>query len=209
MHICVFGAAGRTGRHIVDRALGHGHEVTAFVRETPLELENAEGVRVVRGDVLDYDAVFEAIAGCTAVAFALSHGSGSGRHIMEEGIGNVIHAMAEQGVSRLAAVSAAGTFSRTSKRLSIAARAMIATTLRPVYDDLEAMELLIMASDLDWTIVRPVGLSDDPPTGHYRISLDGSLLPKTSRIPRSDVAALVLKALETDTYWRRSVVIAE
>ena len=66
-----------------------------------------------------------------------------------------------------------------------------------------------MASDLDWTIVRPVGLTDEPASGSYRISRDGSLLPKATRISREDVAALVVKALETDIYHRRAVVIAQ
>ena len=43
---------------------------------------------------------------------------------------------------------------------------------------------------VSWTIVRPVGLSDEPATGRYRLSRDGSLLPKTSRVSRADVAAL-------------------
>jgi len=46
-------------------------------------------------------------------------------------------------------------------------------------------------------------------SGDYRISLEGALLPKASRIAREDVAALVLKSLETDTYHRRAVVIAQ
>jgi uncharacterized protein YbjT (DUF2867 family) len=66
-----------------------------------------------------------------------------------------------------------------------------------------------MASDLDWTIVRPVGLTDDPPSGTYRVSLDGQVPVKSSRISRADVASLVVKALETDAYWRRSVIIAD
>ena len=108
-----------------------------------------------------------------------------------------------------AAVSAAGTFARTDRALSLGYRALVATALRSIYDDLEAMEMRIMASDLDWTIVRPVGLTDDPASGDYRISLEGALLPKATRISREDVAALVLKSLETDTYHRRAVVIAQ
>ena len=106
-------------------------------------------------------------------------------------------------------MSAAGTFDRGSKLLSLTYRTLVAMTMRPIYDDLEAMERRIMASDLDWTIVRPYGLSDGPPTGDYRITLDGSLIPKASRITRADVAAVVVKALETDVYRRRAVVIAE
>lgn len=208
MRVLVIGAAGRTGKHVVERALGHGHDVTALVHDKPVEIANERLTSVV-GDVRDFDAINAAIAGKHAVAFAISHGSGSGPDIHEAGIANVIHAMAENMVSRLAAVSAAGTFARKDKNLSLAYRTLVATALRSAYDDLEAMELRIMASDLDWTIVRPVGLNDDPPSGQYRISLDGSLLAKSARISRADVASLVVKALETDTYWRRSVVIAD
>jgi putative NADH-flavin reductase len=208
MRVLVIGAAGRTGRQIVERALGHGHDVTAFVHKTPLDIVN-ERLTFVSGDVRDFDAVNAAVAGKQAVAYAVSQGSGSGSDIHEAGIANVIHAMAENVVSRLAAVSAAGTFARKDKNLSIAYRTLVATAMRSIYDDLEAMELRIMASDLDWTIVRPVGLTDTPPSGQYRVSLDGSLLSKAARISRADVASLVIKALETDTYWRRSVVIAD
>jgi len=207
LRILVFGAAGRTGRHVIEKALGHGHDVTAFIHTTPLALKNAKLTMVV-GDVRDFDAVSSAVAGHSAVAFALSQEGDGGRDIHEVGIANVMHAMAEKYVTRLAAVSAAGAFDRNNKKLSLGYRALVATALRQSYDDLEAMERRIMASDLDWTIVRPVGLSDDPPTGDYRISLDGSLLPKARRVTRADVAALVVKALETDTYWRRAVVIS-
>lgn len=203
MKLVVFGAAGRTGRHIVAAALGHGHVVTAFLHEHPLELRHSD-LKTVTGDIHDFDVVSSAVEGQTAVAFALS---GAGNH--ESGIANVVHAMAQHEVRRLAAVSAAGTFARSDPSLSLYYRTLIGTYLRSVYEDLEGMEMRIMAADLDWTIVRPVGLSDAPATGEYRLSLDGSLLPKTSRISREDVAGLVLKSLETDTYHRRSVVIAQ
>lgn len=206
MRLIVFGAAGRTGRLIVAKALGHGHSVTAFVRKTPLGPEHPRLTSVV-GDVRGADAVRRVMVDHDAVAFALSATKG-GAHIHEAGIANVIYAMAEQRVARLAAISAAGTFDRGDSRLSLGYRAMVATTLRAVYDDLEAMERRIMATDLAWTIVRPVGLTDEPATGHYRVSLDGSLLPKAKSISRGDVASLAVKALETDTYWRRAVVIA-
>jgi len=177
--------------------------VTAFVHNGPLGLE-PPGLTTLSGNILDLDAVSSAVAGQTGVAFALS---GAGNH--EPGVANVIHAMAEHGVRRLSAVSAAGTFARTDRALSLGYRALVATALRSTYDDLEAMEMRIMASDLDWTIVRPVGLTDDPASGDYRISLEGVLLPKATRISREDVAALGLKSLETDAYHRRAVVIAQ
>ncbi|NTU72471.1 MAG: NAD(P)H-binding protein [Coriobacteriia bacterium] len=203
MKLIVFGATGRTGRHVVEKALGHGHAVTAFTHSTPLAVSHAN-LSAVSGDARDFESVSAAVAGHTAVAFALS---GAGNH--EPAMANVIHAMAEHDVRRLSAVSAAGTFARNDKSLPLAYRALVATALRSAYDDLERMEQRIMASDLDWAIIRPVGLTDDPATGDYRVSLDGSLLSRSSRISREDVAGLVIKSLETDTYLRRSVVIAQ
>jgi putative NADH-flavin reductase len=208
MRVLVIGAAGRTGRLVVEQALGHGHDVTAFVRDTDLDAAHPR-LTHLRGDVLDFDAVSGAVAGHSALALAVGRGGRSAAGLHEAAAGNVIHAMALHGASRLAVLSAAGAFARTDPNLSFGFRAQIATTLRSLYDDLERMERRVMASDLDWTIVRPVGLSDTPATGHYRISRDGSIPAKVSRISRADVAAVMLKALETDLYRRRAVVVAQ
>jgi len=208
MHILVIGAAGRTGQEVVRQALGHGHQVRAFVRATALDVTHPR-LEVFSGDVLDFDSVSEAVKGVDAVIFALSSGGGKDVRVYSEGIGHVIHAMALHEVPKLVAVSAAGTFARKSSKISLGFRALIATALKGVYDDMERMEQRVAASGLDWTIVRPVGLSDGPLTGSYRISLDGTLLSKTNRVSRADLAAMCVKAATTRTYVRSTVVIAD
>ncbi len=208
MRLLVMGATGRTGREVVAQALAHGHEVTAFVHDVPPGIENA-GVREVSGDVLDFRAVSSAVLGQEAVVFALSHGRSAEGGVLANGIANIIHAMATYRVGKLVAVSAMGTFARNDRRLSLRYRTLVGTTLRSVYDDLEAMERRIMASDLDWTIVRPSGFTDGPLTGDYRISLGGEVLKGAKQISRADVAAFVLKAVGGSAYSRRAVTIAQ
>lgn len=205
MRILVIGAAGRIGRHVVEQALGHGHDVVGFVHSADLSVTHPR-LTVVRGDVRNADDVISAIDGCDAVAFAV--GSAAGAKVHSEGIANVLYGMALHGATRLVAVSAGGVFARTDRRLSLAFRALIATTLRAVYDDLERMEQLIAASGVEWTIVRPSGLSDEPASGHYRLARDGALLSKASRIARADVAGVVLKALETDAFVFQTLAVA-
>lgn len=207
MRVLVLGASGGTGREMVEQALSHGHVVTAFVHKRPLEITDAD-LTVVHGDVLEFVDVSSAMLGQDAVLSALSHGRGEKGKVLSDGIGNVIHAMATYRVNKLVAVSAAGTFDRGNKNLSLGYRALLGTTMRGVYDELEAMERRIMASDLDWTIVRPFGLTNGPLTGEYRVSLEGAVLPRARSISRADVAALALKALRGDTYSRRPVTIA-
>lgn len=206
MRVLVLGATGGIGRQLVMQAVGHGHDVTAFVHSTPLDLDLPGLVRVT-GDVLDFDAVSAAVSGHDVVFFALNNAPGARAGTLETGVGNVVHAMALHGVRRLVAVSASGVFARNDKRLSLGFRTMIRTVLRPTYDDLEAMERRVMASDLDWAIVRPAGLTDGELTGRYRVGIDGSVLPKATRISRADVAALMLKAASGERYLRRAVTI--
>jgi putative NADH-flavin reductase len=206
MRILVFGAAGRTGRHVVEQALGHGHDVTAFIHATPLALQDS-ALATAHGDVLDFDSVRAAVTGQDAVVSTLGMGRGAAGNPLSSGIANVIHAMTLEGVSRLAAASACGTFARKDKRLTFGFRTMIATVLKATYDELEEMEMRIMASDLEWTIVRPVGLTDGPLTGVYRVSLEGDVLPDAVAVSRADVAALLLKALTGETYLRRTVTV--
>jgi putative NADH-flavin reductase len=207
MRVLVIGAAGRTGRLVVDAALGHGHEVTAFTRTSALEVQHLR-LRPVHGDALDFDSVSAAVEGQDAVIVTLGRTAGSASALYEPAIGHVVHAMALHGVCRIAVLSAAGTFARTDSALGVKFRFQIATKLRSSYDDLEGMERRIMASALDWTVVRPFGLSDEPARGDYRISLTGELLPKAGRVPRGDVAGVLLKSVESDAYRRKTVVLA-
>ena len=205
MKVLVIGAAGRTGRLVVQAALGRGQEVTAFIHEHALDIDHAR-LTTAKGDVLDFDAVSSAVEGHDAVIVAIGRRQGSDS-LHEPAIANVIHAMALHGVSRLSVLSAAGTFARTDPRLSFGFRARIATTLRATYDDLERMEQRVMASALEWTIVRPVGLSDSPAEGTYRISITGELLAKAGTVPRGDVAGVLLKSVESDAYLRKTVAV--
>jgi putative NADH-flavin reductase len=58
---------------------------------------------------------------------------------------------------------------------------------------------------LDWTIVRPSGLTDTPRTGTYQAG--ENILAKTSRISRADVADLILKEVGQDTLTGKAVTI--
>ena len=51
----------------------------------------------------------------------------------------------------------------------------------------------VEASDLNWTILRPGGLTDDTGTGKVRIETT----PFSGPVPRDDVAASLLRSLPT------------
>ncbi|MDP2401636.1 MAG: NAD(P)H-binding protein [Actinomycetota bacterium] len=208
MRIAVIGATGRTGRHIVEQALGQGDDVVAFAR-TPETLGFVHPrLQAVAGDVRDVSSLRRAVKGCDAVASAIGDKPASRVDTYSVGIANLMEAMAEHDVMRLAAISAAGTFARNDRNLSAGYRLMMRAVLRGLYDDLERMETRIMASGMQWTIVRPSGLTDGPQTGEYRVGLDGKPLSAGGRISRADVAGYTLKSLKVDTWVGRAVTLA-
>jgi putative NADH-flavin reductase len=82
----------------------------------------------------------------------------------------------------------------------------LATVLKSSRDDHESQEAAVKESGLDWTIVRPSGLTDTPRTGTYQVG--ENILAETSRIARADVADLILKEVGQNTLIRKAVTIS-
>jgi len=207
MRILVLGASGGVGRQAVEQALGHGHEVVAFVRGPAGLNLRSERLAVVTGDVTQAADVQRAMEGIDTVISALGSRGERPVNVYSDGIANTIRAMTARGVRRLVVVSSSGVGADASE-LSLAARAMRKLpNMRAVYEDMERMEGDVMLSDLDWTIVRPAALTDGPFTGIYRV-VEGHSVPKGSKISRADVAALLVKCATGSLKVHRAIAAA-
>ena len=67
----------------------------------------------------------------------------------------------------------------------------------------ERAESILMASPLQWTIVRPTRLTDGPFTGTYQVA--ERLTTCGGKISRADVADLMVQAIGDSKYVRRAV----
>jgi putative NADH-flavin reductase len=206
VRLLVVGASGRTGRLLVAQALGHGHDVTAFVRDST-DAAPRERLRVMVGDASDPAALAPAIEGQEAVVSVLAARRGEPADIYADGTANLVRLMTARGVDRLVVASAAGVGGH-KRELPLPYQALLLLPrLQRDYEAMEAMEGDVMLSDLDWTIVRAAALSNRAQTGHYRV-VEGPVVPKGLRISRADLAALLLKVAETGLYRRRVVAAA-
>jgi len=73
--------------------------------------------------------------------------------------------------------------------------------------DSAEMERIVVASGVDWTIVRPPRLTNGPLTGRYRVE-DGRLPRRGIFISRADVAHFLLRELEHGEHLRQIVGLA-
>jgi putative NADH-flavin reductase len=204
MKLAVFGATGKTGQEIVKQSLTKGHEVTAFVRDpSKMTLEHGD-LKITTGDIFDFTAVTQAIQGQDAVICSLGSNELGKTTVRSEGTANITKAMKENHVNRLIVITAMGVAESWSN-LSIVNKLFFATLLRNTRQDHEKQEVFVKESDLDWTIIRPSGLTDDPLTESYAIG--ENIRTKTSRIARADVAHAIIKELHDNTFIHRAVTI--
>jgi len=205
MKLAVFGASGKTGIEIVKQALEQGHAVTAFVRDPfRLSIED-ESLTLVVGDAFDLASVDKAVQGQDAVICALGAGSELKKTtVRTTGTINIISGMQKNNVKRLMAVTAMGV-GESWDTLSLVNKFFFATLLKSSRDDHETQEAAVKESGLDWTIIRPSGLTDTPRTGIYEV---GENIPAaTSKIARADIADLILKELEQNALIGKAVTI--
>jgi putative NADH-flavin reductase len=197
MNIALFGATGGTGRQILAQALGQGHSVTALVRDTKKLAESDPRVRLVTGNVLDMAAVAQTLQGADAVVVSLGNSSNNPDLVVSTGTANIIAEMQRQGLRRLLVISSLGV-GDSKDQVPFFFRMLMQTVLRGAIKDKELQEELVRKSGLDWTIIRPGGLTDGPATGAYTAGTDPSIT--AGQVARADVAAFVLKQLDDRQY---------
>jgi len=205
--ILVLGASGPTGRHVVDQALQQGHDVTAFVRDPArLPVQHAR-LRVVAGDATDPDSVRQAVRGQDAVISTLGVGqSFASNELITRSVPNIVTAMQGANVRRLVFTSAFGV-GASYRDVPLVPRIFMGTLLRGIYADKRMGEELLRASDLDWTLVCPTGLSNAPGTGTYRVG-ERLELRGFPTIPRADVAHFLLTQVSDRRYSRKEVLVS-
>ena len=197
MKIALFGANGGTGRVLAAQALDAGHQVTAVTRHPETFGLAHERLRVVTGDATDAASVSAAIAGQDAVLSTLGVPFGKEPiSLYSEGTGNITRGMAEHGVRRLACVSSSAVDPHDDPAegwiFSHVLQPYVVNGIgRTTYDDMRAMEAIVTASDLDWTIVRPSGLFASPDVSDYRASSTEHLSGRYTS--RADLADFLLR----------------
>jgi putative NADH-flavin reductase len=210
MEICVLGATGDTGRHVVESALEAGHEVIAFVRDpSKLERSDDERVRVVEGDAERYEDIERAVEGTDAVISALGQAEGSSKRLLSKVADHLVRAMEAHDLERLVTLTGAGVQmpgdeSTLGRKFM---RGMMKVLARDILEDAQEHADKISASDLAWTIVRPPRLTHGDRSGSVEA---GYLEPgPTDRLSRADLAAFMVEQVEDETWVREAPMVVE
>lgn len=191
MQIAIIGGSQGTGAELATLAQAAGHEVTVVSRSG----RAPEGVTVITGNALEAAVASKAVDGADAVVVTVGGARGVAHHRAAV-TRAVIAAMQDAGVGRILVQSSLGV-GESSAQLPGLLRVITPLLLAKPLADHAQQEAAVMNSGLEWTVVRPTGLTNKAATASWRAIEVGEAGNLTGTISRKDLAACMLELLET------------
>lgn len=197
MKVLVAGANGHTGRLLISSLNEAGHEPYGMVRKE----EQKQGITELGGTPVLADLegdVGHTVKGMNAVIFAAGSGSSTGpgktTDVDRDGAINLIKATEKMGIKKFILLSSIGAGRDIGKMV----------------DDNESMkhylqmkreaDEYLMSTELDYTIVRPGGLTHDPGTSKIKVADEVEF----GNVPRSDVAKTMIAAIQEPNTFHKA-----
>jgi uncharacterized protein YbjT (DUF2867 family) len=185
--IVIAGGHGKIALRLARLLSARGDAVRSLIRNPGHAAGvHATGAEPVVADMEQLDSLAEFVEGADAVVFAAGAGPGSGperKRTVDLGAAvKLLEAAQATGARRYLMVSSIGAGDPASGP----------EAMRPYLEAKAEADAALSASDLDWTIVRPGGLTDDPGTGLVWVGAD----ERRASITRDDVAAVLAACLD-------------
>lgn len=187
MTITIVGGHGKIAMHLHPILKEKGHEIRGIIRKTEQAGDLREaGAEPVICDIEEHDDISDAVGDADAVVFAAGAGPGSGAErkwtVDRDGAIKLIEAAKRNGIGRYVMISAMGLDEPRGNEVF------------RVYQKAKAeADEALQKSGLDYTIIKPGRLTNEPGTGKVALAPD----LESGEIPREDVAAVLAEILET------------
>lgn len=214
MKVLVVGATGKIGRKTLAALLDQGHQVTAFGRSVG-RIPSDPGLKIVRGDATDPDALLQAVTGQDAVI--LTFGAPLNRRtilfgtdLCETATRAVVDVMQQAGVTRLIAMTSIGAGDSARHGRWVFRNLIKPVLLSRIMRDRTAQEAVVRGSGLaEWVIVRPAELTDGSEQTDLRTFTEFAGGPEPTTISRASVAAFLARMVQDKTHDKRAVLISD
>ena len=199
IHFVGIGGSGMSGIAEVLHNLGYQVSGSDLADSAVLRRLAASGIRTFVGHAAEH------VAGADAVVVTVGGAKGQSRHRAQV-TRSVVAAMQDAGVRRLIVQSSLGvgdSMQLMPGPARLFARVVMATALA----DHAEQEAVVAESGLDWTVVRPGGLSSGPATGDYLAQESADGRPMKGMIARADVAAHIVSILDDPATFGRALAL--
>lgn len=216
MKILILGSTGRLGQQLVNEAINRGHQINILVREGNTIFENSPSIKVFYGLPTDKSILLKSMENCEVLLSALNISRTSDfpfaplrtpKDFLSKTAENIVELLPKSTIKRAIIVTAQGA-NETKKDIPLWFKWIIDySNVKFPYFDHEKQERIFKQSNLQWTIVRPVGLINRSTSKSVIVSLNNSPKPKLT-ISRLDTAKFMLDEAERPQYLLKMVTIS-
>jgi putative NADH-flavin reductase len=199
--VTIFGASGRSGLELVKQSLHKGYRVKAYVRREGAIAFTHPNLNVVTGSLSDSYKLKEAMTGSVAILSALG-GNSLTKHTVEitEGMRVVVKVAEELGIERFIYISSFGV-GDSRYYMPWPVRFLVADLfLRIPLADHKTNETILSESTLNWTVLRPGGLTDGSISKTIIHGSNKTVLRGNPKISRATVASFMLNQIDRFEY---------
>lgn len=199
MKILVFGATGKTGILVTQLLLENNHTVSAYVRNPNKLNLRLPNLQIIEGSIEDTKKMTETMMGHDAVISCIGSPSlrtAPGQHDFGKHISSAMKACS---IKRIIYMASAGVHREIKGIPGIIAQLV----LKNVLIDHTAAIAYFMTKDFDYTILRPMQLTNGPLTQRYKVSYHG--VPGYKWISRFDVAYCIVDTVQHNKYINESI----
>jgi len=216
MKILLLGATGRTGKLVLEKALESRYEVNCLSRNSE-RIEPQEGLTIFEGNPNNKTDLENALTECDFVVNVLNISRKSDfpwatirtpENYLPDVMNTLIPIAEDNHLKRIVVCSAWGV-AETKNDIPKWFRWLIENSnIRVTYQDHERQEELLKKSDLNWTIIRPTGLTNSKKEQNIRETFEK--IPKPSlTISRQSVAVYIINSIKDTNLMRKTVVISK
>jgi len=203
--IAVLGANGRSGREFVLAALAAGYTVRAGVHGGSIEPK--KGLNVIDCDATNQADLPRLLNGADFVVSLIGHVPGSPKEVQTNAIKTIIQAMRTKNLTRIVSLTGTGVRFPGDRPSLIDRLANFSIKIidpNRVKDGISHAKVL-QSSQLNWTIVRVLKLTNGP-ASELRLTSGGPAKQLTSR---AEVAQAILRILEDPEFYQKAPVISK
>jgi putative NADH-flavin reductase len=211
--IVIIAAAARTAPQIIEQALAQGRRVTAVVRD-PSRIAARPGLLVRPGDVYDVDSLADAMSGDEAVISLIGPKidfaavENTCVDLYSVGTAILITAMRRKSVRRLIVISSGGVeIIPDTKPDGVDPILAWVWKERGLYQDMQRMEKIVHASDLDATVLRPRTFVDGAMRNDLKTSVGVPTPNVASNLTYADLARFILNEVDDCAFVGQTVGI--
>jgi len=203
MRIAILGATGQTGQQAVLQALDSGHSVTALVSD--LFTNKCAQINLSEEELSSHLGGHDAVLSC--LGFKPQKPAVTG---YLEVTRSLVGAMRSVGLNRLVLCHSWYTEEESRGQASFLIRWILIPMIRTVLDNMRRTEeWLEQQEGLQYTVVRPAGLTNGPKTESEIQECIGFFVPgASSRISRADVARFMLDSIGKSEHHAKQFAIA-